>query len=205
MPVPRDQLAFRVFVASPGDMVNERQILADVIEEVNFIWPETFGVRLELIRWETHAMPGIGEDGQDVINEQIGDDYDIFIGILGVRFGTPTHRAESGTQEEFQRAFARFKADPSSVRIMMYFSEVPVNPRQIDVEQLRKVNEFQIEIQNDGVLTYSFDSSSRLAMLLRLHLTRQINAWRDGKWGAPRIIENVADGATHQEGDPSDL
>ena|SRR3989337_1199459 len=31
---------------------------------------------------ETHTYPGIGEDAQDVINKQIDDDYDIFIGLM---------------------------------------------------------------------------------------------------------------------------
>ena len=43
---------------------------------------------------------GLGIDAQDVINRQLGE-YDIFLGIMNTRFGSPTHRADSGTEEEF--------------------------------------------------------------------------------------------------------
>ena len=68
---------------------------------------------LDLLRWETHTRPGIGQSAQDVINPQIGDDYDIFLGMFGIRFGTPTREWQSGTEEEFRRALSRFKrSDP---------------------------------------------------------------------------------------------
>ena len=43
----------------------------------------------------------MGSDPQQIINSQVSDEYDIFIGILWTRFGTPTERAGSGTEEEF--------------------------------------------------------------------------------------------------------
>ena len=72
------------------------------------------GLDLELVRWETHVRPGIAADAQAVVNPQIGP-YDLFIGILWNRFGTPTGRAESGTREEFDQAYARWQHDPGSL------------------------------------------------------------------------------------------
>ena len=54
---------------------------------------------------DANAYPGFGTDPQGVVNEEIGDDYEIFIGPLWSRFGTPTPRAFSGTQEEFERVY----------------------------------------------------------------------------------------------------
>ncbi|PYL26201.1 MAG: hypothetical protein DMF37_02915 [Verrucomicrobia bacterium] len=45
----------------------------------------------------------MGADAQDVINHQLAE-YDIFLGIMSCRFGSPTKRAHSGTEEEFNRA-----------------------------------------------------------------------------------------------------
>src|SRR5690349_22389526 len=92
-----------VFVASPNDVREERDRIQRVVEEFNLGIAKAQGLILELIRWETHAWPDIGDDAQDVINRQIPIP-DIFIGILWKRFGTPTKRADSGTQEEFERA-----------------------------------------------------------------------------------------------------
>jgi hypothetical protein len=100
--VPRQEHVFSLFVASPGDVADERNRLEEIIRELNITWSRELGIRLELVRWETHAYPGISQDAQAVINEQIPADYDLFIGLMWCRYGTPTGRAGSGTIEEFQ-------------------------------------------------------------------------------------------------------
>jgi hypothetical protein len=126
--MPRHEKVLSVFVASPSDVTDERTKLEEVVNELNITWSREFGVRLELVRWETHSFPSKGADAQDVINTQIPEDYDIFIGIMWCRFGTPTKRAESGTLEEFLRAKARHDENPSSVDIMIYFKDESVSP-----------------------------------------------------------------------------
>lgn len=88
--MPRQEQVFSVFVASPSDVGEEREKLEEVIRELNLTWSRELGIRLDLIRWETHAYPGMGADAQDVINEQIPNDYDLFIGIMWCRYGTKT-------------------------------------------------------------------------------------------------------------------
>ena len=58
----------KVFVASPDDVSAERDQLEDVINELNLTIGKTLGLRLELVRWETNAFPGMGIDSQEVIN-----------------------------------------------------------------------------------------------------------------------------------------
>ena len=98
----------RVFIASPGDVSEERDVVSLVVNELRRILSDIRQVELEPVRWETHAWPDVGADPQDVINRQISR-YDVFVGIMWRRFGTPTKRAESGTSEEFDRAYRYFK------------------------------------------------------------------------------------------------
>ena len=91
----RQEHVLTVFAASPGDVEAERGKLEDVIRELNVTWSRELGIRLDLVRWETHAYLGFGADGQDVINQEIPDDCDIFVGIMWCRYGTPTGRAGS--------------------------------------------------------------------------------------------------------------
>lgn len=141
--MPMTETVLNVFVASPDDMSDGRVRLHEVVDELNRTWRQNLGISLDLISSETHAYPGVGTDAQDVINEQIGDNYDIFIGMMWKRFGTPTGRAGSGTEEEFERAYARFKENPDQVRVMFYFKDAPIEPSQIDPEQLALIREFQ--------------------------------------------------------------
>jgi len=100
MSVPRSS---RLFIASPGDVASERDALDRVVREVNQTHGAPLGYVIELWRWETHAVPGGGRP-QAVINDQIPE-YDIFIGIMWRRFGTPTGVAGSGTEEEYRIAY----------------------------------------------------------------------------------------------------
>jgi hypothetical protein len=166
----------RVFVASPGDVKVERDALAGVVDDINWtlatLAPEK-GVVLELIRWETHVAPGIGRDAQDVVNRQIGD-YDIFVGIMWKRFGTPTAVAGSGTDEEFQRAYDRWQENPS-LPIMFYFSQAPTSPKsKEEITQLAKVIEFRDELVGKGALVAEYPGPDGFADTIRRGLTLTI-------------------------------
>lgn len=174
----RQEHVLTVFVASPGDVESERGKLEDVIRELNITWSRELGVRLDLVRWETHAYPGFGADAQDVINDQIPEDYDFFVGIMWCRYGTPTGRVGSGTVEEFERAKARYDADNSSVQLMVYFKDEPIPPSQLDPAQLANVNDFRNSLGDEGGLYWRFTDIGHFEKLIRLHLTRQVQAWK---------------------------
>ena len=99
----------RIFVASPSDMKPERQCVAKVVSRLNEAMARELGLMLEFTDWSTHVRPNMGRP-EGVILEQLGvDTWDVFIGLLWLRFGMPTGgedpvtgaRFESGTQEEF--------------------------------------------------------------------------------------------------------
>jgi hypothetical protein len=168
-----------VFVASPSDVADERAKLEEVIRELNLVWSRKLGVQIELIRWETHAFPSMGDDAQAIINEQIPDDYDLFLGLMWHRFGTPTGRAGSGTLEEFQRAKARFDADGSSVKLMIYFKNAAVSPSEIDPVQLGEVKKFRESLASAGALYWEFTDLDNFAQLARIHISKQLQAFKD--------------------------
>ena len=169
------RLPIRVFVASPSDVQRERDSLLGVINELNrtidALLPRT-AIRLELVRWETDAFPQMGRP-QAVINRQIGQ-YDIFIGILWQRFGTPTGKAGSGTEEEFQIAFRRWKQHRRPI-ILFYFSNGAIAPPRSleDLEQLKKVVEFRQRLAQIGLI-WEYDGDALFMNTVRPHLTRVI-------------------------------
>jgi hypothetical protein len=166
----------RVFVASPGDVQKERELLDDIIDELNRGIAADKGLVLELVRWETHAWPDIGEDAQDVINRQIAPG-DVFVGIMWNRFGTPTKRAESGTKEEFDRAYAYWK-QYGRPKIMFYFNRAPFSPSSVDeLEQKRKVLAFKKELGDKGALYWEYNGADEFEWVVRGHLTQVIRQW----------------------------
>lgn len=191
----------RLFVGSPGDVAHEREILEDIVRELNLVWSRQLGIYLELTKWETHAYPGIGTEPQAIINEQIGEEWDIFMGIMWTRFGTPTKNYGSGTEEEFEKSLQLFREKPRLKRLMFYFNNAPVSPSSVDIEQFSQVMRFKNGLGEKGSLYWEYYSEEEFAQLVRMHLSRQIQDWGN-KWGeeqpaflAPSkvaVIEEVA-------------
>ena len=156
-PTPTTMRKVRIFVASPGDVRDERDQLGRVVSELNQILaalvPEA-GLVLELVRWETHVHPGLGTDAQDVVNQQLDiGEYDVFVGIFWLRFGTPTSRAESGTEEEFGIAYRAWKELGRAIQIMVYFCRALAPPAEDSdaVMQLHKVVKFRKKLFDEGL------------------------------------------------------
>jgi hypothetical protein len=172
MPSPRK---LKIFVASPSDVQEERETLARLVAEVNdtlaYLVPEK-GLSLELVRYETHSYPDIGKP-QDVIDREIPVDYDIFVGVMWKRAGTPTSHDPSGTISEFRRACEKRKTS-ALPRIMFYFCEQPIPmPTAADIEQLEAVVKFKSELQAQG-LTSSYPSHGEFGEHIRGGLLRAI-------------------------------
>ncbi len=128
---------------------------------------------LDLIRWETHVRPGIANDPQEAINNQIGNACDIIVGIFWGRIGTPTPRAGSGTLEELEKAIARWESDNNSVEVMIYFKDDGISPSQSDPDQLRQLASFRASLPERGVL-YKQVTGKEFESLLRIDLARAV-------------------------------
>jgi len=172
--MPKTSITYRIFIAAPSDIIEEKDIIWQVAEELNNS-PLVKNIKLEVIDWKSFIHPDIGDDGQDVINTQINDEYDIFLGLFWSRFGSPTKRDTSGTKEEFERAYARHSEDKESVHILMYFKKAPISIDDIDPEQISHIKKFQEDISKRGVLFGTFSQSVEFEGIIRSHLSKLIS------------------------------
>lgn len=185
--------SIRIFVASPSDVQVERDHLSKVVIELNRTVPTLLRMEthVELVRWETHTFPQAGPP-QQVINNQIGD-YDIFVGILWKRFGSPTGSADSGTQEEFNRAYTSWQ-NKGRPQILFYFSQALYRITTIEeLEQLRKVLEFRKAIREQA-LVWDYREASQFSSTIRNHLIKAIDKLLSA--ADERSSENLNQGAT---------
>ena len=165
---------FTVLVACPDDVQEEANVVYEVVEEINRGTGQLNGVRLEAVGWQTDVTPGIGSDAQEVVNRQLPEDYDIFLGVMWARVGTKTPRADSGTIEEFDKAVARHRANPGSVRIMLYFKRAPIPIVNLERIQAGEVAKFQRKAKEEGVLYSEFESADAFRRVVNRHLMRQL-------------------------------
>ncbi len=160
----------KCFIASPSDTAKEREMCEKVFSYINQIIGEHHNFRIESKKWEKDIYPSFGSDGQDVINKQIGNDYQIFIGIMFKKFGSQTPRYESGTEEEFENAYRRHN-NKDDLNIMFYFNNESTKLSDIDPQQFLKVYEFKKKVSALGGLYAEYDGIEDFEVKLRNHLS----------------------------------
>jgi|SRR5690606_35419398 len=133
---------YKAFIASPIDTATERNLCDKIFDEINSGLGDIYKFRIESLKWEKDVRPSIKDkDGQTTIFEQIGEDFEIFIGIMSKKFGSPTPRAGSGTEEEFNEAFKRYK-EKQNLEIMFYFNEEPPKSmNELNASELVKIED----------------------------------------------------------------
>lgn len=188
--MPQSLKVYKIFVASPNDVAEERRIIFKVIEEINHIYErENRDCRLEIWAWEK-SHPDWGNP-QEVIRQQIPiESCDIFIGIFWRHFGKPTGNIRpddgkpylSGTEEEIEIAAAARKKSVNNRPVIMLYRKIdpiPVEMTAEDLDQLKKVNDFFNKIESgigDTALVRK-TKRSKLRNLLKedlLHAVAQI-------------------------------
>lgn len=152
------------------------------VAELNRTRSRRTGVYLEVVGWED-VPSGIATDPQEVINRYIGDDYDVFLGLMGQTLGSPTARAVSGTVEEYERALRRWREPLQSVRLAFYFKTVPPSGAGPEYD---RVQAFRKQLSKDGLLYKDFRTRPELEAMLRNDLGEIMNRRRDCPTGSDR-------------------
>jgi hypothetical protein len=144
--VAYDSRVYRILIASPSDVEEEREIAVRVIQEWNDLYSHSRRIVLLPLRWETHTAPEFGMRPQEVINRAIVDQCDLLVGVFWTRIGSPTGQADSGTLEEIERVGKAEKP------IMLYFSKVPIDPETIDLQQNETLKGFKAKSYPKGLV-----------------------------------------------------
>lgn len=124
----------QVFIASPNDLVEERQTVKEVADDLNLAFTNEVGLQVQLLGWEDR-LPGRGRP-QAQINEDV-DKADLFIGFLWRRWGSDSGNPKytSGFEEEFVRAMERYDCT-GSPEVCLFLRRSTRNPWPIRASNL---------------------------------------------------------------------
>ena len=149
--MPENRKIIKVFLASPGDLGEERSAAKTVIDDINDDFSEVLGCLTELVAWED-TLPGPGRP-QEVINRDL-DCCDLFVGMLWKRWGMhPGGSGEytSGFEEEYSRSIARYQFQGKPY-ITLLFKEIEPSALADPGPQLKRVLEFKEKIFSERKL-----------------------------------------------------
>ena len=155
----------KIFVASPGDLERERELVFKVIRELSEQWIDKFDICLRPVGWENATHSAVGDDAQSIINDQIGSNYEIFLGMMWQKIGTKTKSADSGTIEEFEIALKNHRNNLKPKQIMFYFKKTTLNTKEV-----RRVKKFRKRLMQEVVYFREFTADMDFEQFMRFQI-----------------------------------
>lgn len=143
--MPKTTTTYDLLISCPGDVSGYLNVINECVERFNKTIGSLNEIRLETKHWSKDSYPQSGGKPQELLNNQFVKDCDGAIAIFWTRFGTPTERYESGTEEEIEEMLSMNK------QVFMYFLEAPIIPSEISSDQYQKVKDFKEKYQDRGV------------------------------------------------------
>jgi hypothetical protein len=132
-----DVIIYKVLIASPCDVLAERDGAERAIYKWNRINAERIRIFLMPVRWEADVYADVGLSSQEIMNNQIVSDCDLLIGIFASRIGTKTPKADSGTLEEI------YYFEKNKLPIMLFFKNLLSDADRVDNVQFQKVQKLR--------------------------------------------------------------
>lgn len=176
-----DPKKVRIFVACTADLAEERNAVGAVVQSRSLqSVAEDRGVTLDLLDWR-NVVPAAGLPENVILEKLKPATWDVFIGALWHRFGTPTgvrDRAtgieySSGTEQEFRIAYKLWERYHRP-RVSFYFSERKPRLNDIDGQQFELVKRFIAQFASKGStpgLYQTFKTVRSFEELVRKNLT----------------------------------
>jgi len=157
----------KLFVSSPSDVLAERNIVEDTVQQINKNEGLEKSFNINIYRWENDFKPE-WDTYQKQINKELVD-TDIFVGILWNRFGTPTDEYFSGTEEEFEKTLELVKKG-KKIELCFYKCMKTEGFNSNDSKQLdqkKRVNDFFCKYNNNVFSTFDYKDTRKFEEKIR--------------------------------------
>lgn len=136
---------YDLLISCPGDVSDYVNIVNECVDGFNRTLGDINNAKIEAKHWSTDSFPESGDKPQELLNKQIVRGCDAAIAIFWTKFGTPTDKYGSGTEEEIEEMLSAKK------QIFLYFVNEPINPSELDQKQYNKIKEFKEKYKDRGI------------------------------------------------------
>jgi hypothetical protein len=151
--MPTERAIVKIFLSSPGDLETQREMIAKRLHSLSRMFDKR-NIALEVITGAT-ASPRMGRP-QEQIN--VISDCDIYVGMIWLRFGTPTGGTDqrtgrlflSGTEEEFRLAYDGWRKTGRPEILFYFCNRAPDRLGDINPDQFARVVSFKESFNATG-------------------------------------------------------
>jgi hypothetical protein len=168
--MPSAITAYRVFIASPSGLDEERRRFREILNEFNEDQAIESGVMFIPIGWEL-TLAGMGRP-QGLVNDDLQRcDYSVL--LLHDRWGNPPSLIgpySSGTEEEYHLV-RRLITEGTMKNLVVFFKEVDESRLSEPDAQLENVRDFKRKLEAEKeLLFYTYASTADFERRLHRHL-----------------------------------
>lgn len=163
--MPNNVTVYNLLISCPGDVVDAVKVIEDVVDNFNQKYNSTLNLGVRTRYWKKSSYPQSGGKPQDLLNKQIVKDCDLAVAIFRTRFGTPTDKYGSGSEEEIEIMINAGR------QVFLYFDDSPISPSEIDTGQYQKVKDFEEKYRTRGIY-FSFKSLDEFRNQFDAHITQ---------------------------------
>ncbi|MGF9567858.1 hypothetical protein AAIH70_30765 [Neorhizobium sp. BT27B] len=148
----------RIFLSHPADMAFYANEASRMVAVSNPRWERDHKANVSVETFRDIASNFDASGVQNATNRYFKDRYDIYLGLMGSKLGTPTSQFASGTVEEYRIAVQSMQNGGKVSALLFGFCEVPINPYLIDADELKKAKEFRDEMSRNQ-LSFTWSKS----------------------------------------------
>jgi hypothetical protein len=159
---------YSCLLISPSDVQRERDALTDLVINWNAQIGRALGARVDLVKWESHAVPDMSAEPQEVIDKQLVVDSDFGIAVFWSRIGTPTRKHASGSVEEI------YKLAQRGARVLVYLNTSAIPQEALKDDQYRRLQDAKKRFEKDGLIA-TYSDISQLREKVQLHITSVVS------------------------------
>lgn len=143
--MPKRITVYDVLISCPSDVGEYIDSIKRGVQRFNSTYGEYRGIILRTKYWKDDAFAQSGGSAQDILNTQIVEPSDMAIAVFWTKFGEPTVRFGSGTEEEIENMISNGK------QVFLYFLDKPVLPSMMNSSQYKKILNFRKKYHDKGI------------------------------------------------------
>ena len=128
---------YDLLISCPGDVEEFVDDIENAVDRFNRLFGGSHHMRVDTKYWKRDSYPQMGDKPQNILNRQFANNCDMVVAVFWTKFGTPTDRYGSGTEEEIENMISSRK------QVFLYFLEKECHPSAYSssYENVRKFKE----------------------------------------------------------------
>lgn len=163
--MPKNVTLYKLLISCPGDVTDEIELINKSVSRFNELYSDELGITIQTKHWSKSSYTQSGGKPQALLNKQFINDCDAAVAVFWTKFGSPTDKYGSGTEEEIELMLAAGK------QIFMYFSDKPISPSQNDYKGFQKIKEFRDKYKDKGIYS-TYTTNEEFQNIFFAHLSK---------------------------------